>query len=104
MARKSCLTDLTDRWWEILSALIPPAKEGGHPRTTDMGEICNAIYEHLKTRCQWNMLAGDFPLSSTVYSYDRKWQRKGVWEQLHPTLGGQVRSKFGKSTQPTAIA
>jgi putative transposase len=43
--------------WEILVPLIPPAKEGGHPRTTDMREICNAIYYHLKTGCQWNMLA-----------------------------------------------
>ncbi|WP_228119691.1 MULTISPECIES: IS5 family transposase [Nostocaceae] len=104
MARKSYPTDLTDIEWEILSELIPPAKTGGHPRTTDMREICNAIYYHLKTGCQWNMLPGDFPPSSTVYSYYRKWQRKGVWEKLNHTLRGQVRSKLGKSTQPTAIA
>ncbi len=54
MARKSYPTDLTDMEWEILAPLIPPAKEGGHPRTTDMREICNAIYYHLKTGCQWN--------------------------------------------------
>jgi len=90
--------------WEILAPLIPPAKSGGHPRTTDMREICNAIYYHLKTGCQWNMLPGDFPPSATVYSYYRKWQRKGVWEKLNHTLRGQVRSKLGKSTQPSAIA
>ncbi|BAB78086.1 IS5 family transposase (plasmid) [Anabaena sp. FACHB-709] len=104
MVRKSYPTDLTDMEWEILSPLIPPAKEGGHPRTTDMREICNAIYYHLKTGCQWNMLPGDFPPSSTVYSYYRKWQRKGVWEKLNHTLRGQVRAKLGKSTQPSAIA
>ncbi|WP_414513439.1 IS5 family transposase [Nostoc sp. PCC 9305] len=103
MVRKSYPTDLTDMEWEIL-ALIPPAKEGGHPRTTDMREICNAIYYHLKTGCQWNMLPGDFPPSSTVYSYYRKWQRKGVWEKLNHTLRDQVRIKLGRSTQPTAIA
>ena len=52
MARKSYATDLTDMEWEILAPLIPPAKEGGHPPITDMGEICNAIYYHLKTGCQ----------------------------------------------------
>jgi putative transposase len=52
MARKSYPTDLTDMEWEILAPLIPAAKEGGHPRTTDMREICNAIYYHLKTGCQ----------------------------------------------------
>ncbi|BAT54059.1 transposase [Nostoc sp. NIES-3756] len=65
--------------WEILSPLIPPAKSGGHPRTTDMREICNTIYYHLKTGCQWNMLPGDLEPSSTVYSYYRKWQRQGAW-------------------------
>jgi putative transposase len=45
MEGKSYPTDLTDMEWEILVPLIPPAKEGGHPPTTDMGEICNAIYE-----------------------------------------------------------
>jgi putative transposase len=104
MARKSYPTDLTDIEWEILAPLIPPAKTGGHPRTTDMREICNAIYYHLKTGCQWNMLPGDFPPSSTVYSYYRKWQCKGVWEKLNHTLRGQVRAKLGKSTQPSALA
>lgn len=50
------------------------------------------------------MLPGDFPPSSTVYSYYRKWQRKGVWEKLNHTLRGQVRLKLGKSTQPTVIS
>ena len=90
--------------WEILAPLIPPAKLGGHPRTTDIRAVCNAIYYHLKTGCQWNMLPGDFPPSSTVYSYYRKWQRRGIWEKLNHTLRDQVRSKLGRSTQPTAIA
>lgn len=55
MARKAYSTDLSDLEWEILAPLIPPAKSGGHPRTTDMREVCNAIYYHLKTGCQWDM-------------------------------------------------
>jgi putative transposase len=39
MEGKSYPTDLTNMEWEILAPLIPPAKEGGHPPTTDMGEI-----------------------------------------------------------------
>jgi putative transposase len=104
MRRKSYSTDLNDSEWGILAPLIPPAKCGGHPRTTDMREVCNAIYYHLKTGCQWDMLPGDFPPSSTVYSYYRKWQKRGIWEQMNHTLRDQVRQKMGKSTQPTAIA
>jgi putative transposase len=35
--------------------------------------VCNAIYYQLKTGCQWNLLPHDFPPSSTVYFYYRKW-------------------------------
>ena len=104
MTRKAYCTDLSDSEWAILAPLIPPAKPGGHPRTTDMRAVCNAIYYHLKTGCQWEMLPGDFPPSSTVYSYYRKWQKQGIWEELNHALRDQVREKLGSSTQPTAIA
>jgi putative transposase len=48
------------------------------------------------------MLPGDFPPSSTVYSYYRRWQKRG-WEQMNHTLRDQ-RQKLGRATQPTAIA
>ncbi len=48
MKRKLYYTDLSDSEWAILAPLIPPAKHGGHPRTTDMREVSNAIYYHLK--------------------------------------------------------
>lgn len=104
MTRKAYSTDLSDSEWQILAPYIPPAKPGGHPRTTDMREVCNAIYYHLKTGCQWQMLPGEFPPSSTVYSYYRQWQKRGIWEQLNHALREQVREKLGRSTQPTAIA
>ncbi|MBN3878425.1 MAG: transposase [Nostoc sp. JL23] len=50
------------------------------------------------------MLPRDFPPSSTVYSYYRKWEKKGIWEQMNHTLRDQVRQQLGKSTQPTALA
>lgn len=50
------------------------------------------------------MLPGEFPPSSTVYSYYRQWQKRGIWEQLNHALREQVREKVGSSTQPTAIA
>lgn len=69
-----------------------------------MRAVCNGIYYQLKSGCQWEMLPKEFPPSSTVYAYYRKWQRRGVWEQLNHALRDQVREQMGKSTQPTAIA
>jgi putative transposase len=41
-------TDLTDRQWQIIAPLIPPAKNskrtGGRERTTDMREALNAFF------------------------------------------------------------
>jgi putative transposase len=104
MSQKRYSTDLTDAEWKILAPLIPAAKPGGHPRTTDMRAVSNAIYYQLKTGCQWELLPRDFPPSSTVYSYYRKWQRLGVWEQMNHTLRDQLRQQVGKLTQPTAVA
>lgn len=104
MSQKRYSTDLTDAEWKILASLIPAAKKGGHPRTTDMRAVCNAIYYQLKTGCQWELLPRDFPPSSTVYSYYRKWQRFGVWERMNHELRDQLRKQIGKLTQPTAVA
>ena len=37
-------TDLTDTEWTLLAPLIPAAKPGGRPRTTDMREVVHAIF------------------------------------------------------------
>lgn len=48
------------------------------------------------------MLPHDFPPYSTVYYYFRRWQKRGVWEQINQVLREQVRTKQGKSHQVTA--
>ena len=41
-------TDLTEAEWTLLAPLIPVAKPGGRPRTTDMREVVNAIFYVLR--------------------------------------------------------
>jgi putative transposase len=102
MSRKPYKSDLGNGEWQIIEPLIPPVKPGGHPRTVDMREVVNAIFYLLKTGCAWEMLPHDFPPYSTVYYYFRRWQRRGVWEQINQVLREQVRMKQGKSHQTTA--
>ncbi len=98
-------SNLSDKQWEIIAPFIPPPKTGGRPRTTDMREVCNAIYYHLKTGCQWEYLPKDFPPHATVYHYYRKWQKKGVWEEMNHQLRELVREKEKRNKQSTvAIA
>jgi putative transposase len=59
-------TDLTEAEWTLLAPLIPAAKLGGRPRTTDMREVGNALLYSLRSGCQWRMLPKEFPPYQTV--------------------------------------
>jgi putative transposase len=102
MQRRSYPSDLSEREWAILEPLIPPAKPGGHPRTTDMREVINAILYVDRTGCQWRALPHEFPPWSTVWSYFRKWRNDGTWKRMHTALREQVRIKQGRQPTPSA--
>jgi transposase len=59
--KKAYDSDLTVDQWEFLEPLIPIAKTGGRPRTTDMISVLNAIFYVVITGCQWRQLPHDFP-------------------------------------------
>ncbi len=95
-------SDLTDREWAILEPLIPAAKPGGRPRTTNMREVVNGIFYLLKTGCQWRMLPKDFPNWKTVNDYFAKWRQDGTWQRLNEALREQVRTAEGRDKTPSA--
>src|SRR6188472_2809620 len=53
-------TDLTDAGWALVAPLLPPARPGGRPRTTNIRAVLNAIFYLLRTGCH----GGCFPGSS----------------------------------------
>ena len=97
-------SDLTDDQWECIRDLIPPAKSGGRPRTTDMRQVLNAILYLLVTGAQWRMLPREYPLWPTVYHYFRTWRLDGTWPRIHDTLRTRVRRQVGRHKHPTAGA
>jgi len=102
MPRKTYSSNLNDAQWQHLQPLLPPAKPGGRPRTTDLRAILDAIFYLLRSGCTWRDLPGDFPPWGTVWSYYRTWRDDGTWEQLHATLRAQVRTAAGKAVDPSA--
>src|SRR6266849_4731596 len=102
MKRRSYPSDLSEREWAILEPLIPPAKPGGHPRTTDMREVINAILYLDRTGCQWRALPHEFPPWSTVWSYFRTWRNDVTWKRMHTALREAVRVKQGREPTPSA--
>ena len=97
-------TDLTDRQWDCIKELIPPAKPGGHPRTLEMRAVINAILYVTVTGCQWCLLPREYPAWQSVYSYFRRFRDDGTWQRIHDTLRAQVRQRVGRHKHPTAGA
>jgi putative transposase len=100
MKRKSYPSDLTDAQWAVLEPLIPDAKPGGHPRTTDMRELLNALFYLACEGCSWRALPHDFPPWKTAYNYFRAWTADGTWQQLQDALRWQVRPASGRNPEP----
>ncbi|SRR5260221_2989475 len=104
MRRKRYTSDLRDEEWVILEPLIPAAKEGGRPRTTDMRDVVDAIFYVLKTGCQWANLPGDFPPYSTVFDYYNQWRKNKVWQHMNDALRESVRLQEGREATPSAAS
>ncbi|PMB10595.1 IS5/IS1182 family transposase [Fischerella thermalis CCMEE 5273] len=103
--RKPYASDLSDAEWEVLKPLLPAPKGFGHPVEVDFREILNAIFYVQRTGCQWEMLPHDLPPYTTVYGYFQKWQRKGIWQQIHDQVRQKLRRELGRDEHSTvAIA
>jgi len=53
MKNQTYPTDLTNRQWNGIKDLIPPAKTGGRPRTVDPRQVINAIFSVVVGGIQW---------------------------------------------------
>lgn len=102
MKREAYPSDLSDEEWAILEPLIPAAKPGGKPRTTDMREVVNAIFYVNKSGGQWRMLPHEFPKWQTVYYYYNTWRKAGLWGQWNALLRERVRKAAGREATPSA--
>ncbi len=95
-------TDLRDKEWKCLEAVVPPVKRGGRPSKHSRREIIDAILYVVRSGCQWRMLPHDLPPWKTVYTYFRNWRLDGTWQRIHQVLRDQVREAQGRHKQPSA--
>jgi putative transposase len=103
-ARKAYPSDLTDEQWEYMQIVIPDAKPGGRPRTTDMREVINALLYLNRSGCQWDMLPHDLLPKSTVYDYFAAWRADGTWQHMLDVLREGYRAEHAPSGEPTPSA
>ena len=101
MIRAKYATDMNDKEWSAIGGLIPPAHEGGRPRSVDMREILNAIFYILRGGCAWRLLPHDLPPWQTVYGYFHRFREDGTWDKIHDYLRERVRKQAGKNATPS---
>ena len=102
MPEKIYPSDTSDAQWKAVQPLIPPAQLGGRPRDVEMRWIINGILYIVRGGGSWRMLPKEYGPWPTVYGYFRKFQREGVWQQIHDRLREKVRRKAGKKSTPSA--
>lgn len=102
VSRKLYATDLTDAQWELIAPLLPPAKQGGRPRTVNLREVVNTILYLNRTGCQWEMLPHDLQPKSTAYEYFAQWRDDGTSNKIVAALRTQVRQAAGREDTPSA--
>ncbi len=96
-------SDLSLEEFELIAPLLPAAKPGGRPRTTDLWQVLNAIFYLLAEGCRWRALPHDFPAWQTVYTYFRNWKNDDTWQQIHDTLHDRCRLVSGHEISPSEI-
>src|SRR5947208_4247312 len=95
---------LSDEQYALLVPLIPPAKPGGRPRTTDVRRLLDGLFYLVRTGCQWRHLPPPpaFPPWRTIYGYMRDFASAGVWEAIRHHLVLMLREQEGREPSPTA--
>src|SRR6476659_3830638 len=95
---------LSDEQYALLVPLIPPAKPGGRPRSTDMRRLLDGLFYLVRTGCQWRHLPPPpaFPPWRTIYGYMRAFADAGVWESIRHHLVVMLRERDGKEPSTSA--
>ena len=103
MDRAIYSSDLTDEQWQMVEKLLPSAKPGGRPRTTNLREVVNGILYLMSAGCSWRMLPHDFPPWPTVHDYYRHFRQEGIWDKLHKILHKERSTKNSREPSPGAV-
>src|SRR3954468_6188958 len=93
---------LSDEQYALLAPLIPPAKPGGRPRTTDMRRLLDGLFHLVRTGCQWRHPPPPpaFPPWRTVHGYMRAFADAGVWGGDPPPPGGDAARAGRQGAEP----
>ncbi|MFD0526126.1 IS5 family transposase [Kitasatospora arboriphila] len=108
--RRPYPSDLSDARWALVEPTLTAwrrertarALAFGRPPEHELRDLLDAILYVDRTGIPWRYLPHDYPPWETVYAYFARWQKEGVFEQLNGLLRRLVRTREGRSPEPTA--
>lgn len=92
-------TDLSSAEWSSISWLFEKEETRGRKEKHSKQQLVNAIFYVVRSGCQWRMLPKDFPPWKTVYTYYKRWNDNGLWEEMLDYLNELSREKNGKKSR-----
>lgn len=106
LARGYVSSSVTDAQWEVIEPLLPPpgntTGKGGRNEKWPRRMILDAIFYVSRGGIAWAALPAGFPPPGTVYWWFARWSGQGVWQRVHDALRDQLRTRAGKSPEPSA--
>ncbi len=94
-------SDVTNQEWALIEPFFhrpdPRGQRGIHAKRT----IVNAILYVVRGGIQWRMLPREFPPWGTVYDHWRRWNQRGIWEQVLRHINQRSRAQQGREWGPT---
>lgn len=85
----------------LIEDLLPAPKRLGRRRSTCLRAVIDGIFYVLQNGCSWANLPKDFPPTSTVFWYFRRFSEDGTLSRIHNALYERCRDLEGKEPQPT---
>ena len=101
MSQKRYPSDLSDAQWEAIKPFVERPDPRGNPGKHDKRRVVEAILYVAREGCRWRSLPHDFPPWETVYDHFRRWQERGVWEELAAALARADRRRAGREPEPS---
>lgn len=94
--------DVTDAEWQLIVPHLPRPSRWGRKRRWCLREIVNAIFDVLRTGCQWRQLPDSFPPWRAVWRWFARLRDGGFFEQLNHHLVQADRVRVGREPCPSA--
>jgi transposase len=105
--RQRCYpSDMTDEEWVVVRPLLPVPGwmrgRGGQPEAYCHRAILDAVRYLVDNGIKWRAMPADFPPWDRVYAFFRRWRDRALVKEFHDRLRGQVRTRAGRDSEPTA--